>query len=299
MGVCFGKKGTATAKGKQAKTEVSLRPLSVDHLAIRKLLTHVPKKVVVVAGAGMSVSAGIPDFRSPGTGLYDNLQKYDLPYPQAVFELKYFRSHPEPFTLLAKDLWPSNFQPTISHVFVRLLEKKGLLLRHFTQNIDGLDRAAGISDDLIVEAHGSFGAGACIDCKRRHSSESIRETIFRGEVVRCECGGLVKPNIVFFGEDLPDKFWRCSNQDMAQRDLVVIVIGTSLQVNPFASLGRKGRASRSQRILINMEMPESFEPDEEDLVLLGDCDSKVKELAQVLGWSDELDSLVAYEDHDL
>merc|ERR1712032_1082330 len=106
----------------------------------------------------------------------------------------------------------------------------GLLLRHFTQNIDGLDRAAGISDERLVEAHGSFGAGSCIECKRPHSAEFIRDVLCRGEVVKCGCGGLVKPDIVFFGESLPDKFWECSNQDMCRKSLVIICMGTSLQV---------------------------------------------------------------------
>ncbi|PFX15478.1 NAD-dependent protein deacetylase sirtuin-2 [Stylophora pistillata] len=91
------------------------------------------KNIIVMTGAGISTAAGIPDFRSPGTGLYDNLQKYDLPHPQAVFDIKFFRSNPEPFFMLAKELYPGSFKPTISHYFIKLLSDKELLLRNYTQ----------------------------------------------------------------------------------------------------------------------------------------------------------------------
>mmetsp|Transcript_40089 Transcript_40089/g.51633 ORF Transcript_40089/g.51633 Transcript_40089/m.51633 type:complete len:138 (+) Transcript_40089:122-535(+) len=94
--------------------------------------------VVVMAGAGISVSAGIPDFRSPDTGLYANLQKYNLPSPQAIFDISYFHENPQPFCMLAKEMWPGNFDPTPTHFFIKLLEQKGVLRKCFTQNIDTL-----------------------------------------------------------------------------------------------------------------------------------------------------------------
>ena len=74
-----------------------------------------------MAGAGISVSAGIPDFRTPGTGLYDNLQKYDLPHPQAIFSIDYFRERPGAFYALCRELWPGTYAPTATHLFIRLL----------------------------------------------------------------------------------------------------------------------------------------------------------------------------------
>lgn len=78
--------------------------------------------------------------RSPGSGLYDNLQQYDLPYAEAIFEIGFFHRNPNPFFALAKELYPGNYQPNVAHYFVRLLHQKGQLLRMYTQNIDGLER---------------------------------------------------------------------------------------------------------------------------------------------------------------
>lgn len=283
---------SSQAKGYYSSPEnVNVGELA-NHPAIQRLMAAASESVVVLAGAGISVSAGIPDFRSPGTGLYANLGKYKLPRAEAVFELDYFRKKPEAFTMLAKELWPTNFRPTPAHLFVKLLQDRGMLLRHFTQNIDGLDRTAGISDERVVEAHGSFGAGSCIDCRKQYPAEFIRERLFCGEVVKCTCGGLVKPDIVFFGENLPEKFWRCSNQDMSRAKLVVLCMGTSLQVQPFASLATRNRSPKACRILVNREVPGSFGPQaDDDLVLLGDCDAWVLRLAEVLGLADEFNTL--------
>lgn len=89
-----------------------------------------------MAGAGISTSAGVPDFRSPVTGLYASLEKYDLPYPEAIFDIQYFLRHPQPFYKLYEELFPdgSKYKPTLTHCFIKLLEQKGKLLRVFTQN---------------------------------------------------------------------------------------------------------------------------------------------------------------------
>jgi len=269
--------------------QVSTAPeLVAIHPVLERLKEGAPRSVVVLAGAGISTNAGVPDFRTPGTGLYDNLQKFNLPYPKAIFDLDFFRCDPEPFSILAKELWPSNFHPTMTHIFVLLLDQKNMLLRHYTQNVDGLDRAAGISEDRIVEAHGSFGAGHCIDCQAVYSADFIRDILFQDQVVFCtECKGLVKPDIVFFGESLPKRFHSSWPSDLEAAS-VVICMGTSLQVMPFASLVKKSNCKSAQRILINREVPRAFGRTDQDLVLLGECDKRVLELAEYLGWKDEL-----------
>jgi len=112
--------------------------------------------VVIMCGAGISTNAGIPDFRTPSAGLYFKLRKYNLPYPEAVFEGRYFRQDPEPFYGLVREIFPQNISPTTTHQFFSLLHKKGLLRRIYTQNIDALEYLAGVPEDKIVEAHGSF-----------------------------------------------------------------------------------------------------------------------------------------------
>lgn len=119
-------------------------------------------------------AAGIPDFRSPGSGLYDNLQKYNLPHPQAIFELDFFYDNPKPFFTLAKELYPGTFKPTVCHYFIRLLNEKGMLLRHYTQNIDTLEHVAGIPSEKLVEAHGTFHTGHCLECRKEYTLEWMK-----------------------------------------------------------------------------------------------------------------------------
>lgn len=249
------------------------------------------ERVLVMTGAGVSVAAGIPDFRTPGTGLYSNLEAYDLPYPEAIFEIDFFRDNPRPFYTLAKDLWPGLYAPTQTHRFIKTLAEKGLLLRNYTQNIDGLERVAGLEQELLVEAHGDFYSAACIDCSKHHEIEFVKERMEQGVPQCTDCSGYVKPSIVFFGEDLPSRFHTLSAQDVSQTDLL-IVMGTSLAVQPFASLLH--RVPRScRRILINREPiatnpfsphPFQFESGSRDVFLQGDCDAVVQRLAQRLGW---------------
>ena len=125
------------------------------------------RKVVVLSGAGLSVSAGIPDFRSPSIGLYERLRHLKLPRPEAVFDITYFRENPVPFYRVSKEIWPreGSFTPTLAHHAIRLFHENQCLLRNYTQNIDGLERLAGVPEDKLIECHGTFSAASCIDCK--------------------------------------------------------------------------------------------------------------------------------------
>lgn len=234
----------------------------------------------------------VPDFRSPGTGLYANLARLNLPTAESVFDIAYFRENPNPFYVLAKELYPGNYKPTLSHAFIALLAKKGLLVKLFTQNIDCLEREAGVPGELIIEAHGSFATQRCIDCKTEFPDDIMKQHVLSGEVPHCvnkeSCNGLVKPDIVFFGEALPSAFFK-SLPVLEQADLA-LVMGTSLTVQPFATLPEK-LEDDCPRVLFNMERVGSLGTRPDDVLALGDCDANVCTLADELGWLDELHKL--------
>lgn len=236
----------------------------------------------------------VPDFRSPGTGLYANLQRLNLPYAEAVFSIDYFRENPRPFYILAKELYPGQFHPTVSHAFLSLLASKGLLRMLFTQNIDCLERAAGVPADSIVEAHGSFATQRCInfECRTPFPDDEMREHVRDARVPRCKqpgCGALVKPDIVFFGESLPSRFHELGKLPATVADLV-LVLGTSLTVYPFAGLPTMA-PEHVPRVLFNREVVGDLGTRADDVLALGSCDAGVLQLADALGWREELGDL--------
>lgn len=244
-----------------------------------------------MTGAGISTSAGIPDFRSPDTGLYANLARLNLPYAEAVFDISYFRQNPDPFYVLAKELYPGHFYPTVAHAFVALLDEKSMLEKLFTQNIDCLERRAGVAGEKIVEAHGSFATQRCIECKTEFPDDLMKKTVESGDVPHCivpQCNGLVKPDIVFFGEALPESYHQ--NRHVPGLADLVIVMGTSLTVHPFASLPQFA-SEGTPRLLINKERVGDFGSRPDDVVFLGACDEGVRKLSDALGWRDELESI--------
>ncbi|KAJ3429308.1 nad-dependent protein deacetylase sirtuin-2 [Anaeramoeba flamelloides] len=272
------------------------------------------KNVLIMCGAGISVSAGIPDFRS-SDGLYKQLDGFELPYPEAIFDISYFKEKPEPFFRLAKNLYPGNFVPTKTHYFFKLLEQKGILQRVFTQNIDTLERVSGLSSDKILEAHGSFGEATCQSCGAKYDHLEIKSTILKGEVPRCKkCKtGVVKPDIVFFGESLPEKFWDLKKKDFPKADLL-IVIGTSLVVQPFSTLIYDVK-DECPRLLINREVVGKYreksaysvlyggssggfkfgrKDNTRDLKLIGDADEGIQKLVDLCGWTEEFEEILKH-----
>jgi len=173
-----------------------------------------------------------------------------------------------------------------------------------------LEREAGVPGDVLVEAHGSFAAAHCIECHAEASEHKVKTAVFSSNVPKCDgCSGLVKPDIVFFGESLPPRFFQRMSQDFPQCDLL-IVIGTSLQVQPFASLIGKV-APNVPRLLINREQVGTLDPklamlgfagstyfrfgsknNYRDVACLGDCQEGAIKLAELCGWKKELDSLI-------
>ncbi|GAB6020137.1 NAD-dependent protein deacetylase sirtuin-3, mitochondrial [Chamberlinius hualienensis] len=263
---------------------------SVDDVA-KHLSKAEVNKILVMAGAGISTPSGIPDFRTPGTGLYDSLQKYDLPYPEAIFDIDFFHQNPQPFYTLAKQLYPGNFLPNIAHNFCKLLQDKNKLLRMYTQNIDGLERLAGIVPEKLVESHGSFFTAKCTKCQKSYVEEEFKDQVMAQQIPKCSsCNGVIKPDIVFFGENLPERFFLHTRDVMVADTL--IIMGTSLEVEPFASIANMVEED-VPRILINKTPVRSFVTSDtpSDVLMLGDLEDNIKILSDKLGWRDELEKL--------
>jgi NAD-dependent deacetylase sirtuin 1 len=255
----------------------------------------ISRNIVVLAGAGISVSAGIPDFRSKN-GIYSMDIALELPQPECLFDIHYFKDDPLPFFHLARKLYPGNFQPTKTHHFIHELEKRGKLLRCFTQNIDMLEEAAGISTSKVIHAHGSFATATCMECKKRVTCQDLRADIMAtplrvptctGSKRRRNCRGVLKPNITFFGESIPAKVKRTLAKDRAKVDLL-LVIGTSLQVAPMSGVLNFIPGDVPQ-ILINLDhvkMDNRHGSEGFDVELLGESDFVVEYLTSKLRWGE-------------
>lgn len=297
----------------------------IQNATVEDLCSHLKKckNVIVLTGAGISTSAGIPDFRTPGTGLYDNveryLQQYNISNAQQLFSYNLFTQDPEPFYALARELkYPNeSIQPTVAHYFIKLLSDKNVLLRNYTQNIDMLQSITGIPDENVFEVHGSFSSGTCMSCKAKYNKEQVKEAIMSGKVPKCtkkvagvNCGGVMKPDIVMFGEPLPQEYLCKVSGDQDKCDLL-IVMGTSLQVGPVNKIPNDIPRS-TPRLLINMEevctdsaafsdysAPLFFfsHPDNKtDVFMEGDINKSIRKLAIQLGWWDELKVMADVDD---
>ncbi|CCD24287.1 histone deacetylase HST2 NDAI_0C06280 [Naumovozyma dairenensis CBS 421] len=280
-----------------------------EQKTIDDVVLHLEKypnsQVIFLVGAGISTSCGIPDFRSPKTGLYHNLAKLKLPFAEAVFDIDFFQENPKPFYILAKELYPGNFKPTHFHYLMKLFEEKGRLRRIYTQNIDTLEMQTGIDPKYIIEAHGSFASNHCIECDKNFPMEYFKSKLNEAsnEYVFCkcdECGGLVKPNIVFFGEDLPLKFFEQWDQDLLwmksnkDKHPLVIVAGTSLAVYPFANLPTEVPNNVS-RTLMNLEVVGDFNMNmrKSDIIIKDKTEQITNRLVEKLGWQTEFDKLIS------
>lgn len=184
--------------------------------------------VVALTGAGVSTAAGIPDFRGP-RGLYVT-RRYD---PDRVFELHAFLDDPLPFFDFSRDFLHilEEVEPTATHRFLAELERQGRLTAVVTQNIDALHQQAG--SRRVIEVHGSYWTSTCLGCGAGFSADELRQKILTEEVARCECGGVVKPDIVFFGEPVR----ALDEASAAIRDAgLLMVLGSTLTVYPAAWL---------------------------------------------------------------
>ena len=207
-----------------------------------------------------------------------------------MFDLDFYRKNPRPFCALAKELWPGRkYSPTLTHSFLKLLSEKKKLLRNYSQNIDGLEYLADIPSEQILECHGHFRTASCIKCGKAMDGKDCERIILeKGNAPKCNkknCGGYVKPDIVFFGEGLPKRFHSLLRGDIAKSDLL-IVMGTSLMVGPVNGIPQMVTC---KRILLNRELVGDFdECSDQDVFCSGDCDDNIVTVSKLLGWEEEL-----------
>ena len=192
-----------------------------------KELINKSNNIVFFGGAGVSTESGIPDFRSKD-GLYN--QKYDYP-PEEILSHEFFINHTEEFYKFYKDKMNSlKYEPNITHIKLANLEKEGKLKAVITQNIDGLHQKAGSKN--VYELHGSVLRNYCMKCNKFYDAEYVFDS---KNVPKCECGGIIKPDVVLYGETLNDYTVTKSIEMITNADLM-IVAGTSLMVQPASGL---------------------------------------------------------------
>lgn len=185
--------------------------------------------IVFFGGAGVSTESGIPDFRSVD-GLYN--QKYDYP-PEEILSHTFFNAHTEYFYDFYRDkMLPLDAEPNAAHLKLAELEKVGKLSAVVTQNIDGLHQKAGSKN--VFELHGSVHRNYCTSCHKFYNAEYIKNS--KG-VPRCECGGIIKPDVVLYEEGLDDNTVSGAINAIKNADCL-IVAGTSLNVYPAAGFIR-------------------------------------------------------------
>ena len=199
-------------------------------------------RAVFFGGAGVSTESGIPDFRSVD-GLYH--QKFDYP-PETIISRSFFDRRPEEFFKFYREkMLPLGFEPNVTHRVLARLEQEGHLAAVVTQNIDGLHQKAG--SRRVFELHGSVLRNHCMRCGRAYPATFIRDC---PGVPRCDCGGLVKPDVVLYEEPLDEKTLTGAVRAISRADLL-IVGGTSLTVYPAAGLLRYYGGDRL--VLINRD----------------------------------------------
>ena len=184
--------------------------------------------IVFFGGAGLSTESGIPDFRSVD-GLYN--QKYKYP-PEVIISHSFFMQNPEEFFRFYKDkcLGPMlNAKPNAAHLALAKLEEMGKLKAVVTQNIDDLHHRAGSKN--ILELHGTSFRNHCMECHKEYSVEYI---VNSDGIPRCECGGIIKPDVVLYEEGLDQDVIHKSINAISNAD-VLIIAGTTLIVQPAAS----------------------------------------------------------------
>lgn len=207
------------------------------------------KRVVVFTGAGISTESGIPDFRSPG-GIWERFDPEDFTYQRLMGSPEARRKW---WQIFQERELPTDAEPNPAHLAIAELDKLGKLDCVITQNIDNLHQKAGVPDDKVFELHGNMRWIVCLNCGKRYPLEQIKVRLDKGEEIPdCEsCRGILKPDIVLFGETLPEKVFEEATQRSYSADLFM-VIGSTLIVYPAAYMPIYAVDSGAKLVIINL-----------------------------------------------
>jgi len=204
------------------------------------------KYAVVLTGAGISTPSGIPDFRSEGTGLWSRDE------PLAVASLNTFRTDPERFFVWFRPLASQIFNalPNPAHIALTKLEEAGRVRSIITQNIDALHHKAG--SKKVIEMHGTLRTLSCTQCfQQADATQYLKAFVEQGELPHCAvCNGLMKPDVILFGEQLPQRAWYDAQRECRQCDLI-LVAGSSLEVLPVAGLPMQAIDRGAHLVILN------------------------------------------------
>jgi NAD-dependent deacetylase len=207
------------------------------------------RRLVVFTGAGISTESGIPDFRSPG-GIWDRFDPDD-------FTIDKFLSNPasrrKQWYILKEGVLTDKALPNLAHQAIAELHRLGKLDCVITQNIDNLHQKAGVPDDRVFELHGNMKWAICLECGRRYPLSEIKPRLDSGEEIPdcADCRGMLKPDIVMFGEQLPVKVLEEASRRAMASDLF-IVIGSTLVVYPAAYMPIYAVESGAKLVIINL-----------------------------------------------
>ena len=235
-------------------------------------LLQASRYAVALTGAGISTPSGIPDFRSPHSGVWE---RFD---PMAVASLQAFRRQPQMFFDWVRPLTQTilSAQPNPAHLALAQLEQYGPLKAVITQNIDMLHGRAG--SQTVYEVHGHMRTATCLDCGFGCDATELLAQVMQQQIIpKCEqCGGLLKPNVVLFGEALPWTIFQEAQTAAATCDLM-LVAGSSLEVAPVGDLPYLAKRNRARLIIVNLG--ETHLDGIADVVIRGDVAQVLPQLA--------------------
>ncbi len=219
---------------------------TLENVEFAASLFRQAKKAIILTGAGISTPSGIPDFRSEGTGLWSQEE------PLESASLNSFRTHPERFFKWLRPLASQifNAQPNPAHLALAQMESRGRVVAIITQNIDMLHQKAG--SQQVIEMHGSMATLSCTGCFQKYDYKDYLPAFLQtGALPYCNgCHSLLKPDVILFGEQLPQKAWYQAQAQARSCDLMMVV-GSSLEVLPVAGLPMQAIDNGAHLIIIN------------------------------------------------